>query len=76
MAGRYGNVNFPKLTKRSFLFGLALFVVGAFGQIGLHAVGLSVPGWEQSLLFDAEVIGVIVALLSPFVFGILLPLTD
>ena len=76
MAGRYGNLDYPTLTKRSFLLGVSLFVVGAVGEFVIHALGLQVPGWETALLWDAEVVGIVVALFSPFVFGILLPLTE
>lgn len=76
MVGRYGDLNYQKLTKRSVLFGVSLFLIGAVGEIVLHSAGLQVPGWEETLLFDAEVLGAIVTLLSPFVFGIFLPLTE
>jgi hypothetical protein len=35
-----------------------------------------VPAWEETLLFDMEVLGVLISLFSPFVFGVLLPLTE
>jgi hypothetical protein len=35
-----------------------------------------VPGWEHSLLFLLTVLGVLTALLAPFVFGVALPLTQ
>ena len=70
------NLDYPKLTKQSFLFGVALFVAGVFGESLIHSLGLEVPGWEQNLLFGIEAVGVLVALLSPFVFGILLALTE
>jgi hypothetical protein len=34
------------------------------------------PGWETMLLTDAEILGVLLALLSPLVFGIVLPLVE
>jgi len=76
MAGRYGNLNYQKLTKRSVLVGVSLFLIGALGKLVLHSVGVQVPGWEEALLFDAEALGVVITLLSPFVFGIFLPLTE
>ncbi|TKX75539.1 hypothetical protein EXE46_03575 [Halorubrum sp. GN11_10-6_MGM] len=76
MPGRYGDLNYPKLTKQSFLFGVGLFAIGAAGELALSASGASVPGWEQALLLDAELVGVAIALLAPFVFGIFLPLTE
>lgn len=76
MAGRYGELNYPKLTKRSFLFGIGLFVIGALGELIITTSGATVSGWEQTLLFDAEVVGMLIAFFSPFVFGIFLPLTE
>jgi hypothetical protein len=76
MAGRYGNVDYSTLTKRAFLFGATLFALGALGEFALATMGTAVPAWEHAVLVDAEWIGVMIALLSPFVFGILLPLTE
>lgn len=76
MPGRYGNVNYTRLTKRAFLTGVSLFLLGAIGQLLIHMGGLSVPSWESTLLVDAEILGVVIMLLSPFVFGIVLPLTE
>ena len=76
MAGRYGDIDYPTLTKRSFLLGIGLFALGALGEFAIAATGTPVPAWEHTLLVDAEWVGVIIALLSPFVFGIILPLTE
>ena len=76
MAGRYGEMDYPTLTKRGFLLGVALFAIGAVGEMGIAAAGLSVPDWERALLFDLELLGIAIGLLSPFVFGVLLPLTE
>ncbi|MDQ2055359.1 MULTISPECIES: hypothetical protein [Halobellus] len=76
MTGRYGNLDYPTLTKRSFLLGIGLFAVGALGEFAIATTGAAVPAWEHTLLVDAEFLGVLLALLSPFVFGILLPLTE
>jgi hypothetical protein len=69
-------MDYGTLAKRGFLLGVALFAVGFLGQFALSAGGARVPTWERTLLFDAEVLGVLVALLSPFVFGVVLPLTE
>ena len=76
MTGRYGNLDYPKLTKRGFGLGLALLVIGVLGEAALPALVGPLPGWEEMLFFDLEVIGVLLILLSPFVFGIFLPLTE
>ncbi|MFB6309149.1 MAG: hypothetical protein ABEH35_07450 [Haloarculaceae archaeon] len=76
MTGRYGDIDYPQLTKRAFAVGLALFLVGTVGGFLVRAGGLSVPAWEETLLLDAEIVGVVLMLLSPIVFGIILPLTE
>lgn len=65
-----------KRAKQGFLVGVVLFAVGALGEMVGHAVFGGLPGWEQALLFDAEVVGILVALIVPLVFGIVLPLTE
>jgi len=76
MTGRYGDLDYSLLTKRGTLLGLGLFAFGALGELASHALGMQLPAWEAALLFDAEVIGVALFLLSPLVFGVLLPLTE
>ena len=76
MHGRYGDIDSVRLTKQGFAVGLALFLVGAVGELVGHAVFGGLPGWEHTLLFDAEMLGILVAFLSVFVFGIAVPLTE
>ena len=76
MPGRYGTIDYPTLTKRAFVTGVGLFLIGTLGMVFVNATGTQIPAWEQALLVDLEFIGAAVALLSPFVFGIFLPLTE
>jgi hypothetical protein len=76
MAGRYGDIDYATLTKRCFLLGLGLFVIGALGGTAAGATGGQVPAWEQTLFFDLELVGLLIAFVSPFLFGIVLPLTE
>jgi uncharacterized membrane protein YvlD (DUF360 family) len=76
MTGRYGDLDYPSLTKRSFLVGVFLIVVGEAGDAFLSQSGGSVPAWEQQVLVSAAILGVLIALVSPFLFGIVLPLTE
>jgi len=76
MPGRYGDLGYPTLTKRAFLLGTALFVCGLAGEYAVRAAELRVPAWEETLLFDLIVVGLLVAFLSPIVFGVILPLTE
>ena len=75
MQGRYGDVDYSRLTKLSFLFGVGLFVASELGELGIQQAGMSVPTWEHRLLVMA-LVGILIALSSPFVFGIVLPLTE
>lgn len=74
--GRYGNLDYPKLTKRGFLLGLTMLLVGAAGEVFLPALVGPLPPWEDALLLDLEMIGLVVAFFSPVVFGFALPLTE
>ncbi|MCL9812304.1 hypothetical protein [Natranaeroarchaeum aerophilus] len=76
-AGRYGDLDYPTLTKYGFFLGLGMFLVGVVGELLLAGIVLSdVPGWVHTLFFDMEALGVVVAFLSVVVFGIVLPLTE
>jgi len=76
MDRRSRGLNYEALTKRAFLLSLGLFVVGELTEPLQHAIHMRVPAWEHTLLFYLTVFGVLGALLSPFVFGIVLPLTE
>lgn len=68
----YVSTDYPSLAKGGFALGVALFLAGALGQAALGQL----PQWEQTLLFDLEIIGLLVGFFSPFVFGIALPLIE
>ncbi|MFB6352701.1 MAG: hypothetical protein ABEJ92_01320 [Halobacteriales archaeon] len=74
--GRYGDLDYGRYAKGGFLLGVGLLVLGAGGELAIHALGIRAPGWEDALLFDLEVIGVALFLFAPLVFGVLLPLTE
>jgi len=76
MAGRYGDLDYPKVTKRGMALGLLLFAVGALGDTVVASMYGPLPSWEYTLFLDMEVVGVLVLLLTPFIFGIALPLTE
>lgn len=76
MSGRYGSIDYARATKLGVLLGLGLLAVGAGGEtVGPSLVG-TLPAWGDAALVDAEILGVLLVLLSPFVFGVLLPLTE
>ncbi|MFC3477668.1 DUF7860 family protein [Halobacterium litoreum] len=71
--GRYGNLDYPKLAKYGTLASVALVVVGALGtRLGAGTL----PGWELTLLLDAEILGVVGMVVCPFLFGVFMPLTE
>ncbi|WP_148413705.1 hypothetical protein [Haloferax sp. KTX1] len=75
--GRYGNIDYPRMTKTGLGLGLALFLFGALGaKVALAVSGGPIPGWERTLFFDAEWLGIALVLFSPIIFGIVLPLTE
>lgn len=59
-----------------FVAGVAIFVFGILG----HVVGPSVigplPAWEQTLFALMEGGGILLALCSPIVFAVVLPLIE
>lgn len=73
---RYGSLDYAHLAKLGFALGVAAFAAGSLGSIAMHAYVEPVPGWFEFLLFDLEVIGILVALFAPIVFGIVMPLTE
>lgn len=76
MAGTRTRIDHVKYLKGSFALGLALFVVAEATEPAQRLAGVAVPGWEHSLLGLLAALGLVVAFLSPFVFGIALPLTE
>jgi len=73
---RTRSIDHASFAKRGFLLGLALFVGGALGEIIGNAYFGPLPGWEQTLFFDMEVVGVLLGLFAPLVFGIVMPLLE
>lgn len=74
--GRYGDLDYARLTKGGVLLGLLLFLLGAGGEWAIHAMSIQAPAWEATLFFDMEVVGLLIFAFSPFLFGIFLPLTE
>lgn len=76
MAGQHRNINYARLTKRSVLLGISLLVIGFVGHTALSLSIVPAPEWVDTILIDAEYIGILIMLFSPFIFGIFLPLTE
>lgn len=69
-------IDYATYTKRGIAFGFLLIGVGALGHTLLPSLVGTLPGWEQTLLFDSVVFGLASELISVFGFGIILPLID
>jgi hypothetical protein len=63
------------LTKYGFLTGVGMILAGVLGHTVVAAVAGPLPAWEQTLFTDLEALGILTALLSVFVFGVIVPLT-
>lgn len=74
--GRYGNLDCPTLTGRGFPLGLSMLLVGTAGEAFLPALVGPLPPREDALLLDLEMLGLVVAFLSPGLFGFPLPRTE
>lgn len=74
--GRYGSLEYERLTKYDFLLGVGLLVIGGGGELIGHALFGQLPSLESTLFFDLEVAGTAMMLIVPFVLGIALPLTE
>lgn len=73
---QYRNMDHAMIAKRGFLLGVGLFALGALGELTAHAFLGPLPGWGNLLLTDMEALGILLALFSPLVFGIVLPLVE
>ncbi|MFB6120017.1 MAG: hypothetical protein ABEJ68_02740 [Halobacteriaceae archaeon] len=72
----YSSADYALLAKRGFLVGATLLLVGAGGEILGHALYGSLPAWESTLFTDMEILGILIGLFAPFVFGVAAPLMD
>ncbi|GAB7094222.1 hypothetical protein JCM30237_13740 [Halolamina litorea] len=73
--GRYGSIDYPSYVKRGVLLGLALMIVGEMGGY-LAENFFTVPAWEETLFLLVAGVGLLAFLLSPILFGVVLPLTE
>lgn len=73
---RTSSIDYPTWTKRSFLFGVSLFLVALLADVVGRTFFGPFPAWEQTLFIDLEFLGIFTALLAPIVFGIVLPLLE
>ncbi|MEF8851622.1 MAG: hypothetical protein V5A44_03730 [Haloarculaceae archaeon] len=69
-------IDYAFYAKAGFLLGLALFVVGTGGELVGTVLFGSLPVWEETLLVDLEILGILAGLCAPLGFGVVLPLTE
>lgn len=74
--GRYGDLDYARLTKGGVAVSAATFALALLVQFGANAAGVTLPAWEITLLTELEYLSILGVVLSVFVFGILLPLTE
>jgi len=74
--GRYGNLDYEWLAKTGFVLSVTMLGIGAGAELLAATMHWSLPAWENALLVDLEILGVLGMLLCPLVFGIVLPLTE
>lgn len=74
--GRYGNLDYASLTKGGVAMSAATFALALLVQFGARAAGITLPAWEVTLLTDLEYLSILGIVLSVFVFGVVLPLTE
>ena len=74
--GRYGDMDYGAWAKGGFLLGFGLLAFGAGGELIGHAFFESLPAWENELFTAFEGVGLVVGFFSPWIFGIVMPLTE
>ncbi|QIO21867.1 hypothetical protein [Haloarcula sp. JP-L23] len=73
---QYRDMDHGLLAKRGFFLGVGLFAFGALGELLGHTLLGPFPAWGDVLLTDMVALGILLGLLSPLVFGIVLPLIE
>lgn len=74
--GRYGSIDYAAYAEGGFLLGAGLFLFGALGGTIVPALVGSPGPLVTQLFVDAEIVGILLGLLAPLVFGVALPLTE
>jgi hypothetical protein len=74
--GRQQNLDYGRIAKLGFFAGAAMFLIGAVGGVIGRSLLANLPGLASQLFISLEVVGVLIGLLVPLVFGIVLPLVE
>ncbi|PSQ02505.1 hypothetical protein BRC94_02110 [Halobacteriales archaeon QS_5_70_17] len=74
--GRYESIDYAAYAKWGFLLGAGLFLFGALGGTLAPAVVGSLGPLAKQAFVDAEILGILLGLFAPLVFGVALPLIE
>lgn len=73
---RSRTVDHGRVAKLGFLAGVGLFLLGAVGEVVVHAFAVGLAETLDQLFLGMEVGGILIALFVPIVFGAVLPLIE
>jgi energy-converting hydrogenase Eha subunit E len=73
---RQRDLDYARIAKLGFFAGVAMFVIGAVGEVIGRTMTAGMPAAADQLFISLEAVGVLVGLLVPLVFGIVLPLVE
>lgn len=76
MAGRYGDIDYSQAVKSGVILGGLLLVGGFLGESVGHLLYTDVTGTVDTIFTSMEIIGIAIAMIAVFVFGVALPLTE
>lgn len=68
--------NYAHGTKYGVTLGMIMLLFGVLGQLIAPRIQGSLPDWELSIFIWISGGGILVVLLSVFLFGVVLPLTE
>lgn len=74
--GEYHRPSYSQYARGGFAFGVAVFFLGILGHVFGPALFGSIPSWELTLFAVMEFAGIAIALCSPIVFAVVLPLIE
>lgn len=74
--GRQQNLDYGRIAKLGFFAGVAMFIIGAVGEVIGRTMTTGMPAVADQLFLSLEVVGVLAGLLVPLIFGIVLPLIE
>ena len=74
--GHSASMAYGDFAKGGVVLGVSLFLVGLLGHVFGPVLFGPLPAWELTLFTWMEGVGILIALLSPFIFAVALPLIE